>query len=990
MALPRTTVQVVLNGGLDTKTDPKRVVAGKLLTLENGYQLRIDEIRKRFGGTSLRTNIAGGGNVSSGRKLSTFGDELVLTSANSIYSWSEASESWVLKGSSSAFTAKTRPVVANGYEQTNQDAAFGSGLAVFAWEDGRGGVRYAVLDYATGQYVVPDASLHATGIRPRVICIDSTFYLFYTVLASTSLFVKKIGASTPTTISAASTVATDTHATLPYFDVAVKSPNMLVAYRRATDIKLLVLTNAMTVATSPIATAHTLDTSLCLSWLHHDFLDGYAYLASSGGTDGVQVSTFSLTTFGLVAREVVEAAVVTANQITGWYDGTSKTLLYQVPAATTYNTKVRKGVYAGSATLSDFARSAGLASKAFKVGTGYFVNLVYDSTLQATYFTANSSGELLAKSLYGTGGGLTAKDSQLAGAWAVDSEKVIVPTLRKTRLISENATLFTQKGVNYLVLDYNDTKLGPPRRFGEALYFPGGFLRAYDGNCVVEHGFHLHPEQPTLTPSNGAGALTNSGVYQYKIVWTWIDGKGQTHRSKPSVAKTVTMGGTDDTVAVTIPTLRLTAKKGTVVNVVAEVYRTENAGSTFYKVSSTTSPTFNSAAADTVSFTDLLADSAIISNEILYTNGDVLENLSPPPCRVLGVYKNRFWLAGLEDGAKVIHSKELVAGEAPGFSDAYELKFDGEEGDINSIGEMDDKIVFCTRNAPYFTAGEGPNDQGDGIFHKPQRVSTDVGSEEPESIARTAEGLMYKSTKGIYLLDRGLGSSYIGAPVEGFNTLNVTGALVMSDLNQVRLTTAEGTTLVYDTFFKQWGVFTGQAAVSCVSWQNQFAYLSEEGVVRVEVPDQYNDDGAPIATKLKTSWLRVAQFQRVIELQILGEFMASHRLKISVAYDFADAIREEKTIDPEALDDDGYYIANPYGHSSYGLDQGYGTTYADGEDGVYRFVYKLPVQKCTAVQFTIEDVYPDNEGTQGLRITELALLVAPKPGLASVGQHRRL
>ena len=53
-----------------------------------------------------------------------------------------------------------------------------------------------------------------------------------------------------------------------------------------------------------------------------------------------------------------------------------------------------------------------------------------------------------------------------------------------------------------------------------------------------------------------------------------------------------------------IPTLRLTDKE----NVVVELYRTENNGTIFYKVTDVASPTFNSKTVDTVTIVDTLSD----------------------------------------------------------------------------------------------------------------------------------------------------------------------------------------------------------------------------------------------------------------------------------------------------------------------------------------------------------------------------------------------
>jgi len=51
---------------------------------------------------------------------------------------------------------------------------------------------------------------------------------------------------------------------------------------------------------------------------------------------------------------------------------------------------------------------------------------------------------------------------------------------------------------------------------------------------------------------------------------------------------------------------------------------------------------------------------------------------------------------------------------------------------------------------------------------EPSLIPTDTGTINPRSIVLTPMGIMYQSEKGIYLLDRSLQVSYIGADVEAY------------------------------------------------------------------------------------------------------------------------------------------------------------------------------------------------------------------------------
>jgi hypothetical protein len=55
------------------------------------------------------------------------------------------------------------------------------------------------------------------------------------------------------------------------------------------------------------------------------------------------------------------------------------------------------------------------------------------------------------------------------------------------------------------------------------------------------------------------------GTYGIQVVWYWQDAQGQIHRSRPSavVQATITGGGGAGSIALVIPTLRVTSKTGT-------------------------------------------------------------------------------------------------------------------------------------------------------------------------------------------------------------------------------------------------------------------------------------------------------------------------------------------------------------------------------------------------------------------------------------------
>ena len=66
MALRRDNFPINVGQGLDTKTDPKHVIPGKLLLLENGVFKKRGRIDKRNGHTKLSPKTLDGTTLNSG------------------------------------------------------------------------------------------------------------------------------------------------------------------------------------------------------------------------------------------------------------------------------------------------------------------------------------------------------------------------------------------------------------------------------------------------------------------------------------------------------------------------------------------------------------------------------------------------------------------------------------------------------------------------------------------------------------------------------------------------------------------------------------------------------------------------------------------------------------------------------------------------------------------------------------------------------------
>lgn len=996
VALQKQNIPVSFAQGLDTKTDPKQVILGKLLTLENRIFIKPGQLTKRNGHVKL------GSIGSAGYGAGSFIDELLGFDGNSVLSYSSATGDFKNKGNAVSIEALKKPVISNQYAQTSQDGCYHSaGIRTYVWEDSRGGVRYSVIDDATGQQLVADAVVDASGASPRVFALGNYVIIVYYV--SPGLSYKAFSVATPTTLGAKTAINTNVVAANPKWDGQIIGQRLFIGWNSTvTAVSVCYLTPTLVVSA---AVDKNTEVGTGGVTVFGDSIQNCWVAYYNGTKVRVFMMSYDLGTT-LAAPTDVETVANVVN-LTGSImqdiNGSSNKaiLFYQISATNSYDHFVKACILLWSATSVSagtpavFLRSVGLASKCFRYNDAVYVGLAYDSSVQPSYFLARTtnvttalswaSPNLVARIVSQGGGGLT-KKVILPGVWSISTSDFMIAWLQKDSLNVQSGVIFTNTGVVSVTVSFLSKNTFLRASMGRNLHITGGFLSMYDGVSVVEHGFHVYPEQAAAPSQATTTGFIAPGTYSYCFVYAWTDNQGNIHRSAPSIPQQVTVPAGTSTNKVTwaLPTLRLTSKRSAFSrsDCIVEVYRTQASGTIYYKVTSTSSPTVNDPTADTVSFADTLADATIIGNELLYTTGGVLENIAAPACSLISTYKDSMIIVPSENKQTFWVSKPNVPGTAVEFSDFFEKPIDARDGDITAGAQMDEKFVFFKLNTCWVTAGDGPSATGaqDGMA-KPELVQTDAGCVDQRSVVMTPNGLMRKSLKGIYLLDRSLQDNYIGKDVEAFNDQNITSAILVPETNQVRFTTDGGMVLVYDYLFDQWSTFTNVSAVDATVFENSFCYLNASGNFYQETPGIFTDDSAFIPSKIKTSWLSFAGlqgFQRVWQMLILGEFKSPHRLKVRAAYDFNPSMIQEMDFDAATL----------LGPTTYGADSPYGAgTPYGGPFPLYQFRMFMTKQKCQAIQIEIEEFQDGNYG-EGFSLSGMNFSVGKKSGAFKVDPTR--
>lgn len=972
-------IALPFNAGVDTKTDPKLVQAPMLTRLENAIFTRGGSLQKRQGYLHLSNLVSDGAAIETGAALATFNDELLLFNDKTAYSYSSTNDNWLSRSTSLSIKSTKRAIIHNEAEQTSPDMARIGNIAVVAWNDSTGGVRASVLDLETGVYTVSNISLTGTGVNPRCLAIGQHLFVLYVV--GTELRLRRLSAGIPTSFDSEMTLVTNLAASKLY-DAISRTASGLFAYSTSgAAIRVAYITENGFLGTSangfPDAVTIADDATHALTVAAD--LNGLLFVGYYNNTTGTRAfarNSDLTSSFAPVTLASSVAAVV--RNITAVDVGDHMQWIWETTHATSTKHFLTTNTlsYAGSpGTASILRRSVGLASKAWTYNGLALVLAAFDSALQSTYFTIAHDGTVTGRHLTALGGGLT-EISQLPNVFSSGSGQFSAVLCETGRLRSDNDAIFSLRGIALLTEDFENVNRFGSAQLGQNLHFAGASVQAYDGSQFTEHGFHLFPEDASATPSGSGGTIT-SGTYTYNVCYEWTDVQGQLHRSIPGVIADVTVTGPTGSVAITIPTLRLTTKLG--VRVV--VYRTTAAdASVFYRITSITSPVLNDPTVDSVMVSDIYPDTTIQSHDLLYTVGGVLENDPPPPCSVIVASKNRLFAINDEDGG-IWYTKPHVIGEGASWSAAQQIVREGIKP--TALATMDDKVIVFEASRIYAFAGDGPNVLGqNNTFSSIELVNTDVGCDSAPSVIRTSDGIMFKSHKGIYMLDRSLQLSYVGAPVEVYNDDEITGATLLGDANQVRFTARSGVALVYDLYFRQWSVFTNHLAASAALWKNTYVFLSPVGIVSRETSDAFLDNGVSYSLVVQTAWINLAQlqgFQRVRRLALLGDLASSHTLSVDIGYDYSDFYTDQLLF----VTDDVLPLT-PFGDSTpFGSD----TVYGSVEDGVYQFRAVMPRQKCQSVRFLFQDT---GGSGRSYSLSGLDLLLGVKRGLAKLRSAKSL
>ncbi len=1045
MALERQPVAVPLRAGVDTRSDPKQLPAGKLETLENGVFSTGGQIDKRAGFAYLGAAVPGGFPYSTGALL-THKDQLIVGDGQTMGALIDGDTAWSDLGRVPLLSLSQRQIARGDVPKDEQDSAIhSSGATVFAWREGgnttSGVVKATVIDTATGAVRLAATTLDTAGAntisRVKALALGDYVLIFWVGSAGTyTLYYKAINVTTATpTVSARLTIGTMESATsqMPWDGVVFGDVAYIV--RRSADsgaTPQITLTSIDTTLTAT-SVAHN-ETAINCIGIGRQYTAGGDKLAVAWD-DGAQgkwrqynldLTAAALPAAGFaVATRLKRVAVIGADLATyaiGEIDATKVVTPYQLAGTATSGLTATRGVYLAGKPFVVKPRSVDWLYAAVYVPV--FFGDTSNDYAQASYFIVDLFSGVVAKALYQSAG---AEPSNCVlpevNAVSTTSFKFAAQTLtRNDDSLDAGFGLFTvtsrNTGVNELAFDFKPSQAPGRVEVAGAVTFGGGVVREFDGARVVEQGFHVSPDHVT-TPVNTGSAQT----YNYLACYEWTDAQGNLHRSAPCIEGSAQMKtlnpigstvGPEETVTVTAPSLRLTDKTG----VQVAFFRTKNVGTTFYRAGSVA----NDKTTDTVSFTDDVRDSQLAVRQQLYcvasvSEAGVQQNTAPPAGDIVASYRGRALVVDALDPLTIWFSKTVTQGWPLEFATFFTMTVDEAGGDITGLGVLDDRLIVFKADRIFYITGQGPTNTGaDNDFSDAKAVPSDVGCVNHRSVVAVPAGLMFQSARGIYLLDRSMNVSFVGSDVEALTSgQTVTSALLMASENQVRFalapaspdrgtSTTTNTTLVFDYLVGQWSVFLTFGAGDAVIYRDRHTLLSPDGTVYRETPGTYLDSAllptpanSFISLRIKTGWLNLAAlqgFQRLWRVLVLGDYASAHRLNCRIEYDYDEYDYEDVSVAITTQSDtSGRYqyavVEQPLGSGNYITLATWTVTTIARTQQPYQYEFSPAKQKCEAARLTLYDTETTVKG-ESMSLSALALLVGAKRGTMKLPASKRM
>lgn len=920
--MPYEIIDIPLNSGLNTKADSRALPPPGLSVASD---VQFDEV----GGLQTRPQFlaitdAAGNTIADIRRVTAYGDELVAFSKDKVWSYSGGDGLWTERAEYLAVDTNEESRFVTTGDQYDADRAEFSGLTFFTWTEDTpsGTVAYvAAVDSATGAIKLSPTAVKSGATRCRLIAAESRIFLTYVV--SVTLWIRAYQAdlsSSETSRSVSSFVSYDAiqdpEVPESIIIAIARTANYTVARYDENPSQSLAVTFARS-STGPISIAYDLDTGgvLCVS----------RYGSSTEILGDIMSDSF----VDVSAGNIIRAAGTAVDQLSSSYDSVALCHVIWSAGETSGSGSFALGTNtisnAGAVgTKSNVVLRCGLASRAFTHDGNVYAWAAFAAVsqgaltaqLQNSYFLFRVDGLVVAKAVAMQAGGFAATSGSLPGvqdlgfgafAWC-GLQRRIIP-------LGQQQRGYAAKSLQDIEFSFDSNEARRTAQLGETLYISGGQLSQFDGRSITEVGFSTFPWELSIIPTAGSNL---NGTYNWKQTYSWFNAKGEFERS--TSATIFDQAITTNQASMVGVNLHVTAKKSANGEVAGEFWRQvadAAVGAPFYLVTSKDpSATLdnryveNDTTAGTMAtFIDDLSDGDLISREDFPENaGGTLANLAPPSASIVIATQDRLLLAGIPGSPnRLVYSRTRDDGEIASFNDYLFLDLPAVGGRITALALLGETLIVFKESAIYSIPGDGFDNAGGGQNYGPARIlPSDVGAVSQEAVALTSKGILFKSSKGFYLLGYGGQVQYVGAAVADFDPDSVVSMHVIESQHQVRIVT-DARTIVWDYLLagmQQDPLVVGQWAtwaiygVDSVVWSNTHHVVNATADSLLAQSSSHSGAGDLPQLDITMGWIKTDGLQGyglVRRMLILGEYLGAHDLRVRAAYNYDDTWIDDKT-----------------------------------------------------------------------------------------------
>lgn len=927
---------IPLAAGIDAGDDTRATQPPGLAVCKDVQFDELGGLQTRYPYAAAISSISGGGTLSNCRRVYDLDGELVCFTKDTLYSWNVALSKWVSRGTHMAVSVDEVPVFSTTDDQIDCDRAELSSTVVYAWATTAAtpSVYVAAIDKTTGAVLVSPTALSGTNERPRLVALSTKILLFThngTASVTGALHVRALDPAAPATGIASAATQVVASGTFNLFYDAMKIPSAdtaILGSRRVTTTShdIIKVTSALGVTTS--TKARTADGPIAVSC--EPTGTSVQVVRANGSNiqgDFITISSLADVTTGQAVGTVVGTPV---NQVTACHRSVQNGGAFRCyafwhgqesaasSATTKYNFVDTAGTIGTQATLN---KQLAVASRAFDYNGDVYVNTVFaaESTaagssgaatvraqLQNTYVLMRDDGHLASKSAWQRAGGLAYSFGRLPGVeltsgltgytWAASFRRVIV-------LGGNSHTGYADREPLEITYTFDSNKARRALKLGGTTYITGGIVMQYDGVALTELGFLVYPWRFSGVVL-GVGQV-DVGIHTYKSTYRWQNAAGEQERSTTATAEQVTVGASQFVQLSTLP-LTVTRKTTPLPEVAIEIWRTianPTIDTDFY-LDSSRDPVAtgnngyiaNNPTGSISTYSDNFTDANLITKEANPENGSILENLAPPSGTIIAASDRRLFLANIAGFPNAVwYSRLREDGEVVGFNDALVFSVPQSGGDITAIRFLNETTVVFRETATYAFSGGGFANDGTGENFGPatsqnldvaRNLSLDVGAVSDEAVATFPDGILFKTSKGWYVLDRGWNVRYVGQKVSSFDSDTVLAIHTVETQHHIRILTS-ARMLVFDYLVGEWSEWTVSDGVHATMWNGSHVYLTSTGP-RIQ---NATYSGVDYGIDIETQWFKPADQQGRVNVRwfsFLGENRSDGNVmaRIRVARDY--------------------------------------------------------------------------------------------------------